>query len=396
VPRKNKVPNSTRAVAAEKPEASTKGWRNKSHRPNAPAKMGQASKKIDNFEREAAKPPARNRHSGETNLEQRRAELQAKIEADSPGALADIEQKAEERLERLRRLDEDNTFFLATQAQKSRLVELWKNYRVEFDAFFDRFTYLEHALGGLGDKLVAGTSNVVAREILANYVRYVDRFRVELNPCSHSKRDSPDFDLFASLKSYSHAPRGWRFEARITKGRIEPLETIPEPVFEEMFRCLAEGPLTEAEYLAKKTGAKVIVLQDDESASLLTQIERVAYDPDTLTFVVHRNRGQSYLLCMIGEGSPTDKRWRDAAPVVTAFRKYLYDRNLAGRRVDREHMQHVAATGSLSHGELQHVVKLPRDEARHGGRGFYSAEQYESRARKKLRQAAKLLRPANP
>jgi hypothetical protein len=75
--------------------------------------------------------------------------------------------------------------------------------------------------------------------------------------------------------------------------------------------------------------AKFVRIEDKTSDSVLSKLERFAYFPEGITFVLHAAE-QPYLLCLIGE-QVTDETWRKAHKVVSALLREHFDRGKAGR-----------------------------------------------------------------
>lgn len=71
-------------------------------------------------------------------------------------------------------------------------------------------------------------------------------------------------------------------------------------------------------------------LDDTRGKSALHQIEDIAYDPDSVTFILHKS-SRDYLFCLVGEKVPVDSLWRDAGKAVNSLQLKLYGRKKAGR-----------------------------------------------------------------
>lgn len=76
-----------------------------------------------------------------------------------------------------------------------------------------------------------------------------------------------------------------------------------------------------------------IVEVDSEDASSVTQLLDEAYDPLSITFLLVRSRGQTRLLCLVGE-LVSDKEWNQLGVVRAVAHKVMRGKAPAGKRVN--------------------------------------------------------------
>ena len=223
---------------------------------------------------------------------------------------------------RVARLKRDPQFFDESTRIKTDLKEVLNNYPGLFDKFFRQFSELSVRLGSKDLDRFLNEIPGRAREILLDYIAYARRFRVWL---TWQK---------GSFKTRLTGPWQTKFRAQLADGflrEIRPEE--PGVMVFENERFVDDDlntPTDELEKLRLSGQVKYFQLEDGNGKSAFHQIEDIAYDPESITFILHKG-SRDYLYCLVGENVPIDSLWRDAGTAVNSLQLQLYGRKKAGR-----------------------------------------------------------------
>jgi hypothetical protein len=191
-----------------------------------------------------------------------------------------------------------------------------------FDRFFREFSELSVRLRSEELERFLEESPAGARRILQDYIAYARRFRVWFI------RRQGSFRIMVT------GPWQTKFRAQLVDGLFREID--PEPPGVEVFeneRYVDDDlpvPTEQLEQLLASGKAKFVQLDDTRGKSALHQIEDIAYDPDSITFILHKS-SRDYLFCLVGENVPVDSLWRDAGKAVNSLQLKLYGRKKAGR-----------------------------------------------------------------
>jgi hypothetical protein len=219
--------------------------------------------------------------------------------------------------------------------------------------------------------VLQGLESRKLRALFERYIVHVARFGVVMWP--HKTR--------ARFLTEVLVPWGARFHVRLIGGHFEPakMRVDPDTPFEYFFESDDVRIPEIAETQIKKGRIKFAQIEDQEWSSVLSKLEYFAYDPESLTFVLH-NAEQPYLFCLIGE-KISDETWRRASKIRSAFLKQCYGRGTAGRPPNIPRLRESIKLRK-SAGPLKDKVTPSGDEAK----SFHSAYSYLSRLGKQLRQ----------
>src|ERR1019366_424913 len=220
------------------------------------------------------------------------------------------------------RLSGDKVFDEETKRIETALNELLNMYPAVFDRFFREFSELSVRLRSEELERFLEESPAGARRILQDYIAYARRFRVWFI------RRQGSFRIMVT------GPWQTKFRAQLVDGLFREID--PEPPGVEVFeneRYVDDDlpvPTEQLEQLLASGKAKFVQLDDTRGKSALHQIEDIAYDPDSITFILHKS-SRDYLFCLVGENVPVDSLWRDAGKAVNSLQLKLYGRKKAGR-----------------------------------------------------------------
>jgi hypothetical protein len=184
------------------------------------------------------------------------------------------------------RLAGDKVFDEETKRIETALNELLNMYPAVFDRFFREFSELSVRLRSEELERFLEESPAGARRILQDYIAYARRFRVWFI------RRQGSFRIMVT------GPWQTKFRAQLVDGLFREID--PEPPGVEVFeneRYVDDDlpvPTEQLEQLLASGKAKFVQLDDTRGKSALHQIEDIAYDPDSITFILHRAAGIIY------------------------------------------------------------------------------------------------------
>jgi hypothetical protein len=163
--------------------------------------------------------------------------------------------------------------------------------------------------------------------LLWRYVRYALRF----DAFFALKRKRKMTGKFFALRFAP--PKGSTFGAILKGHELEPRTKFPPHLvemgnFEEELKGVP-GPLDSQ---IKKGEAKYIKIDDRSPQSLLTTIEQLMYEPESVGFVEHKAE-RPYLFIMIGEKA-SKKTLRELQKSITTFQRERLGQRMGGRPVD--------------------------------------------------------------
>jgi hypothetical protein len=194
-----------------------------------------------------------------------------------------------------------------------------KLVRYFFDHFPDPFARL-----GQVSKFLEKVSQKKLKRVFYRYVRYVGRFGVTLRIKSGTRR----------VFQETLCPWGQKFHVAVEPEGFKP--AIPNSDVdlpdEYLFECSALKVTKRLQPHIDSGAAKMVEVEDSTWSSALSQLERFAYHPEGITFILHKS-AIPYVYCLIGE-SVSVKVWREMYPVIKELRKSLYGREIAGRPPD--------------------------------------------------------------
>jgi len=178
-------------------------------------------------------------------------------------------------------------------------------------------------------------------------------------------------------------PLGHRFRAKVADGHLVPFHLVAkgenDPYFDQFETADVAVPSAAHPFVQNGT-AKFVLVEDNGNSSILNELEGFAYDPNCLTFVVHRAE-QPYLICIVGEKVGLDSTWRDAAKVIRQFRKQEFGRETAGRppntQLRKKALKAIATRGALK-------AKAARLSPTVSALSLETNQQYLSRLKAKL------------
>lgn len=223
---------------------------------------------------------------------------------------------------RLADLDGDKVFFEETSRIQSDLREVLNNYPGVFDRFFREFSELSVRLSSIELDQFLKEIPRRASEVFLNYIAYARRFRVWFT----WRR--------GAFKIWPSGPWQQKFRAKVADGFLR--EIGPEAPGVEVIeneRYVDDDlpvPTPELEKLLGSGRARFFQLEDQSGKSVLHQIEEIAYEPESITFIRHKSN-RDYLFCLVGENVPIDSLWREAGKVANSLQAQLYGRRRVGR-----------------------------------------------------------------
>jgi hypothetical protein len=223
---------------------------------------------------------------------------------------------------RLAYLDGDKLFFEETRRIQNDLKEVLNNYPGTFERFFQSFSELSVRLESVDLDQFLEKMPQRAREILLDYIAYARRFRVWFT------WQKGAFRIWAS------GPWQQKFRAKVADGFLREIDPeAPGVEVIENQRYVDDDltvPTPELEKLLGSGRAKFFQLEDQSGKSILHQIEEIAYEPESITFIRHKS-SRDYLFCLVGENVPIDSLWREAGKVANSLQSQLYGRKRVGR-----------------------------------------------------------------
>jgi hypothetical protein len=219
-------------------------------------------------------------------------------------------------------LDRDKVFLDETQRIEGELNRLLNDFPGVFAKFFREFGELSVRLQNPDLEQFLTQSPARAREILQSYIAYTRRFRVWF-----LRRNG-------KFKIYPAGPWQTKFRAQLVDGFFSELN--PEAPGVEVVESARYAdydlpvPTAELQQLLSSGKAKLLQLDDKRGKSAIHEIEDIAYDPDSITFILHKS-DRPYLFCLVGENVGVDSLWRKAGKAVNSLQIQLYNRRKVGR-----------------------------------------------------------------
>lgn len=123
---------------------------------------------------------------------------------------------------------------------------------------------------------------------------------------------------------------GTKFWGKFDNGQLVPMSWAGEEAELVHFRHDAVKLPAGSEAIFKVRDARYFVIDDAKGNSHLSDIEHVAYDPDSITFIAHYSGHHPFLFCLIGE-NVSDDDWKRAAPIKACFQREQYGTGTKGR-----------------------------------------------------------------
>jgi hypothetical protein len=228
------------------------------------------------------------------------------------------------RTRRRRELSADSMFELRTEALQRQLEEAYAQNPEFVTDFFRQFSWpIAPKLKRL-NAFLRKIPDISLRKTLRKYVNHANRFRVII----------PLQKLFPHFsKTFELLPSAAKFHVKIVNGQLSPIgstdEDDPIDISFASDQVEVPRPLDQAIRLGR---AKFMRVDDKEGSSCLSILERVAYFPEGISFVLH-DAEQPYLLCLIGEKVSVEL-WRKLSTTVTAMLREEFGRGKAGRPKD--------------------------------------------------------------
>lgn len=244
----------------------------------------------------------------------------------------EFDQLQRDRAARKRSLEKDKEFVAATARVKWKLNSLRAKLPAIVNSFLDQCGYLTLMLRPDRVRaLLDEVKNPEAADVLREYMNYCMRFQVCMLRTKRSFRIIP------------MAPFKHMFHVGMVKGKLRASDPLVraerEPVYSDLYESKLELPPNVSAFADT---VNFVRLEDESGRSVLNEIEAFAYDPERLTFIMHKAQHQ-YLYCLIGENISTDKAWKQAGKLVTALQKVWCSRSKAGRPSDFSKMKKVIA-----------------------------------------------------
>lgn len=219
-------------------------------------------------------------------------------------------------------------------------------------------------------RYLEGRRNEGVRQLLSSYVHHAGRFNIYFRPDAKERWTwVPQFIPWNS------------FHMKIEKGKLQPLvKPRDDDDYIDSFACGDPEALKELLKLPNLCGlleagqAKVALIEDDGSKSLLSTLEEITYSSEALTFILHRKE-HPHLFLLLGEKVPNDVL-RKAGKVVSAFQREYQKRSHAGRP---------AKLGKLTAAfkKLREPGTLKQKATEEGGK-FFSQQAYLSKLKNEL------------
>jgi len=196
-----------------------------------------------------------------------------------------------------------------------------RRIRAWYQVFFRRYSLTSAFAESKVRRFLTQVTSERVRRTLEDYVRYANRFRVQLR----LKTNPVDFKT-VPWRSY-----GDKFHVKVVGDHLEPArrDVLPGDPFVEYFRSDDLEILAAAQDLVDRGDATFVQIEDGSSYSLLKDIESFAYKDDGVTVFVH-NAEQPYLGAVFGE-QMTKKQLADIGRTLTEFQKTYFSRTAGGR-----------------------------------------------------------------
>ena len=271
----------------------------------------------------------------------------------------------------LRALANDDAFRDETEAVRSDLNSAYGFDPATVDAFMKRFWYPSPAVYLKARQFLHQIRGSALRAALFRYLEYASRFGVYM--VRRARRERTKFAVRGIV------PKGEKFHVRVVEDHLEPAAGMPEDEpFVEYFSRDTLPVVRELQNAIDEGAARFVQIEDDSFSTVLSELEEFAYDPDAITFIVHRAE-RPHLFCLMGE-RVTQPQLRDALPAVSAILRKYYDRGKAGRPRDRvrERKAQNLLRKPEGKGEMAHALakgELAKDH--------YSAERYARQVAKR-------------
>jgi hypothetical protein len=240
----------------------------------------------------------------------------------------------------------DRDFVLETARLRYNLTLHYRNDPKILQSFFKGGYFTIPSEFETELKRISDIADVNFRTLLERYLRYTIRFQVYfvLPPATprRVKRVCP-FRI-RMLRSGNSM-----FRARIKGGRLRPVGPY-DPDNEPASEAFAIESISVPDALKKMINppppglnskrnrpvvpsANFLLIEDDNGTSMLCDLLRLSYSPETITFVQVNGGETPYLFCVIGENVSIDSVWRQAGVAVKQMQVQLYKRERAGRPV---------------------------------------------------------------
>lgn len=226
-----------------------------------------------------------------------------------------------------RSLAEDDKFLTQTENLRKALDKAFQKYPREIGKFFSLFGFCTiFQIPNIGGYL-ATLRPPTLKKLLRRYVRYALRFDAFFALKRKRKITRKNFVL------YFAPPKGSMFGAILKGHELEPRAKFPPHLvemgnFEEELKGVP-GPLNNQ---IKMGEVKYIQIDDRSRQSLLTMIEQLMYEPESVGFIEHKAE-RPYLFLMIGEKA-SKETLRELQKSITAFQRERMGRRRGGRPVD--------------------------------------------------------------
>lgn len=149
----------------------------------------------------------------------------------------------------------------------------------------------------------------------------------------------PDADFRDLFASSGGTPAKIRSGVKSKGSRILMSKQSREDDSELMGRGLSEEEVDHLREVQRRRGINPedeklrFVEVDSDDTSSLTQLLDQAYDPPSITFLLVRSRGQTRLVCVVGE-LVSDDEWNQLGVVRPVMQKVMWKRAPAGAPVD--------------------------------------------------------------
>ena len=192
--------------------------------------------------------------------------------------------------------------------------------------FFESFPFISPDNQRASIRFINTVKDKAVRMSLREYVRFALRFGVR-------------YILESEVPFFRNEPvglSGTKFWGKFENGLLLPgSECFGVPTdladFQHEGLKLPEG----VESILKSGKARWFVIDDHAGDSHLSDIENVAYNADSIAFVIHYNRYQPFLFCLIGE-NVSDNDWKKAARIKTRFQREQCQLGTRGRAPNLE------------------------------------------------------------
>jgi hypothetical protein len=240
---------------------------------------------------------------------------------------------------RLEELETDKYFVEASARMFESLAEARKENEEIVKLFLDKFALPVGQHVSKLTRFIIGTNPPEpVSQFIHEYIAFVNRFRMSIVLRTKSGKQEP--------RLISWLEPGPILHAEIREGHLVPTKTfdddagmaeifdgqhlhVLQAVRDSMLRPSVSGKRSRDIIQTSIEKAKFLQIEDEDWSSALSEIERLAYEPNGITFIVHNAR-YPYLFVLLGEALRLEDL-RQLLPVIEKLRNKYQGRVNRGR-----------------------------------------------------------------